>query len=228
MRKFVLLAWLAVSAAGATTIQFVSLPGNTAYGTYNGFAMATVDGVSQLLVCDDYNHTTYMPSPPMVFLLSTITGPDPLEYARFVVPNDLDLSLFRYRQAAWLVDGMADTGGGGLLDLTAEYQYALWHLFTPSVRLPSQTSQTLLDRAAEAVQNGFTDPAVEERLRIYSPAPPYASNQEFLALAAPANATPEPAALSTVVIGIALILIAALARRVRRRRSAAAGAVLPG
>jgi hypothetical protein len=230
VRKLALLLWL-TTIAGAATIQFSTLPDNTTYGTYNGFAIATVDGVTQLLVCDDYGHTTYMPSPAMAFLLSTLTGADPLEYARFLNPNEEDLAVFRYRQAAWLVDGMSRTGRGSELNLTADYQHAIWHLFTPTAPLPSQTAQTLLDDAAAAVQNGFTDPAVEERLRIYTPQYPYVSNQEFLGLAPPSllvagddpdpagevMATPEPAAITTVAIGVGLIILMALSRRWRHR-----------
>ena len=46
---------------------------------------------------------------------------------------------------------MSQNGPGALLDLTADYQYALWKLFTPGVMLPNSTAQTLLNDAAYSV-----------------------------------------------------------------------------
>src|SRR5688572_1503875 len=110
MRKVLLL--LISSAAGAfgASISFTALPLNTAYRTYNGFAQATVDGVpAQLLVCDDYDHTTYVPSGPFTYNVSTLAGTSPLQYARFADPLAWEDSIALYKQAALLVDGMLHT-----------------------------------------------------------------------------------------------------------------------
>jgi hypothetical protein len=211
--KFALILSLTLPPAFAGTILFTALPGNVEYGTYNGFAEATVDGIpGQLLVCDDYFHTTYVPSPAMLFIESTLIGPSPLENARFIDPADPGQSLFRYRQAAWLVDGLSRTGFSGLPDRTADYQYALWQLFTPSLLLPSPGAADLLDESVWAVEHGYTDPITEQRLRIYTPAPPFQSNQEFLGLARPVE-TPESQPALAVLVGFATIVIFSRMRR---------------
>jgi len=47
----------------------------------------------------------------------------------------------KYKEAAMLLDGLRQTGHGSLLDLTADYQYALWMLFTPTVKGPNFTAK---------------------------------------------------------------------------------------
>ena len=42
--KILFLVILSATAAFAETIYFTGLPVNTAFGTYNGFALATVNG----------------------------------------------------------------------------------------------------------------------------------------------------------------------------------------
>jgi hypothetical protein len=233
--------FLTVSSGFASTIQFTRLPANTQYGTYNGFAIATVDGNPlQHLICDDYDHTTYVPSGNMVFSLSTLTGGNPLQYARFVDPNGWDGAIAKYEEAAILLDGLRQTGPGSLLDLTGDYQYALWHLFTPSAALPSVTAQTLLNDAANSVrQGGASNFALYSQLRIYTPVAAYASNQEFLQMAADFTpsaprsyfsdtvANPEPPPGMLVGIGMAAIALSVGARRMLQRRGVVAQAPNP-
>lgn len=228
--------FLAVSGGFANTIQFTGLPVNTQYGTYNGYAIATIDGAPlQSLICDDFDHTTYVPSGNMAYSLSTLTGADPLQYARFIDPNYPDSTVAKYEEAALLLDGLRQTGPGFLLDLTADYQYALWHLFTPGAALPNATAQTLLNDAAASVQAGaVANQAIYSELRIYTPTAAYASNQEFLQMAAnptPGSpngnfsdslASPEAAPGVLVGIGIAAIALSLGTRRLMRRRGAAA------
>jgi hypothetical protein len=59
-------------------------------GTYNGWAIATINGVyRQNVIRDDYTHETFVPS-SAVFDYSLLTGPDPLQYARFSGMQDYD------------------------------------------------------------------------------------------------------------------------------------------
>ena len=243
MKKIVLLLAIAAASGGAATIDFTGLPANYLFSTYNGFAYATVDGVPNLLlICDDYSHTTYVPSSGLQYAVSALTGQNPLQNARFPDPAGLDASIARYETAALLVEGLRNNGPQSLIDLTAQYQYALWQLFTPSLVLPDATSQTLLSDAAAAVLTPNADQTdLYSRLRIFTPLPGYESNQEFLALAGDPSwqsvpppdpfgglpppstgdlATPEPDALALGGIGLGLIVIGPMVRR--RKRQAAA------
>jgi hypothetical protein len=182
----------------AATIQFTALPSDTEYGTYNGYVAATIDGqFNQPLICDDFDHTTYVPSGPLKFNESALAGASPLEYARFS-------GLMQYEAAAFLLSGLNSNPGA-----TADYQYALWHLFTPSVRLPDSRAQGLLDTAAADVALGGSSASdLYLRLQIYTPAQAYGSNQEFLRLAEAQNTAasiPEPAGAVMMAVGLGLI-----------------------
>jgi hypothetical protein len=228
VRKAFTILCFAAATAAASTITFNTLPGNTEYGTYNGYIMSTVDGqANQPLICDDFDHTTYVPSGKMTFYLSTLIGSTPLEYARFV-NGDTSAALFQYREAAFLLDGLNQTGPGQVTDLTAAYQYALWHLFTPSVVLPTPTAQTLLNTAAASVRTGgLAADLLYSRLLIYTPTSAYASNQEFLQLSSAPDSkpwagdkinTPEPSTAWLFGLGGGMLVLAHLARRLERRR----------
>jgi hypothetical protein len=229
VKLFVISLFMTVSAGFADTIQFTGLPANTQYGTYNGYATATIDGIpSELLICDDFDHTTYVPSGPLDYSVSTLTGADPLQFARFADPSQFDSSVAKYEEAAILLNGLRQTGPSLLLDLTADYQYALWMLFTPSVASPNATAQTLLNDAASSVQQGGpSNEALYSELRIFTPDAGYSSNQEFLQMAADLTlpppdlqesaATPEPAPAVLIGIGIVVIGLSVGARRLRKR-----------
>ena len=231
MSKFLFsLFLLTVSSGWASSIQFVSLPGNTQFGTFNGWVTSTVDGVPlQQLICDDFNHETYVPSGPIDFTVSTLLGDSLLQYARFYDPKAAAGSITRYEEAAVLLDGLRNTGPGSILDLTADYQYALWYLFTPSVKLPNETAKTLLSEAATAVAKGSAaTQALYSELVIYTPTAKYSSNQEFLQLKSPtltgtvqdfpAGGVPEAGSGTSVGIGLCTIAIAYGARHVLLRR----------
>jgi hypothetical protein len=232
--------FLTVSGGFANTIQFTGLPVNSQYGTYNGYAFATIDGSPlQPLICDDFDHTTYVPSGNLTYSLSTLTGGSPLQYARFDDTSQWAGTIAKYEEAALLLDGLNHTGGALLLDLTADYQYALWSLFTPSVVLPNATAQTLLNDAAASVQQGgASNQILYSELRIYTPTAAYASNQEFLQMGsatafAPGGnlsdpaATPEAASMILVGIGLAAIALSLGARHLLRRRGVGATVLDP-
>ena len=231
MRKIIILLGLAAATGFADTINFTGLPIDHEFGTYNGFAYATVNGITGvLLVCDDYNHTTYVPSAGLQYDVSTLTGNDPLQYARFLNPSDSQGSIARYEQAALLVNGLRSTGPQSLVNLTAQYQYALWQLFTPTVQLPDARSQILLDdtKAAASTPSAILMD-LYAHLRIYTPRAAYGSNQEFLAFSGDpswqvvdpppvtlALATPEPEAWILAGLGLAMLLVKPLLRYFRR------------
>jgi hypothetical protein len=196
--KKLLIFAIAMQGAFAVTIEFSTLPANYEFGTYNGFVMATVDGeANQALICDDFDHTTYVPSGVLVYNESSLTAFVPLQYARFN-------GLTEYEEAAFLLEGLQNNPS-----LTADYQYALWHLFTPSVAFPDTESQVLLNiAAADVAQGGNYATSLYSELEIFTPAPGYTSNQEFLQLVSPnydPAAVPEPS--PGFLIGIGLVMI---------------------
>jgi hypothetical protein len=214
------LLFLCAAAGNAATVLFTGLPANTEYGTYNGFATATIDGTAgQLLICDDYSHTTYVPSGPLAYLVSSLAAPDSLDQVRFK-----DDAIDRYKQAALLIDRL-DSSQSGLLDLTADIQYALWHLFTPSSPV-TVTAQTLLAETASRVSSlNPADVDIYQRLEIYTPDITFGSNQEFLRLTPhvplppsivlPPHpiATPEPGPAVLMVAGMLVMIGPLLLRR---------------
>ncbi|HTP30591.1 MAG TPA: PEP-CTERM sorting domain-containing protein [Candidatus Acidoferrales bacterium] len=224
MMRYLSVVGLALAAtAFGDTIQFQSLPANTQYGTYNGFLTAAVNGVDSELVCDDYLHTTYVPSGPFTYEVSTLTGANPLQYARFVNPNDWSQSVTQYEEAAYLV--LQLTQQSAPHDLTADYQYALWSLFTPSTPIQGTYASALLSQAAAAVSTAQIDPLLYSRLRIYTPITPYTSNQEFLGLSDPSSespgdlasqAAPEPATSVLLCAGAGLVVTGVLLKKLRR------------
>ncbi|HLK69035.1 MAG TPA: hypothetical protein VKU19_36635 [Bryobacteraceae bacterium] len=173
--------------AGTVDVQFTGLPAVYENGTYNGFAVATVDGMpNQSLLCDDSGHTTYVPSGTLQYNLSSLGGPNPLEYARFAEMPPAQSDSVKYDVAAVLLYQLASGSVGADADWVTDFQYAIWNLFTPSETL-FRPNQSALQLSAENIVDGITAapawlPAAYRELMIYTPADSSAGNQEFLAL----------------------------------------------
>jgi hypothetical protein len=187
--------FLATGAFGAT-INFTILPANTENNTYNGFSGGTIDGLPFTnLICDDYLNTTYFPSGPLSYNISTL---DTLTYARFGANHDD--AVHKYEEAAILINGLQLNPA-----LTADYQYALWTLFTPSVP-DFKTSGTLLgDVNSIADFSPYT--SLFSELVVYTPAEGFQTNQEFLQLqpGPKLSGTPEPGSMVLLGIGVGLM-----------------------
>ena len=180
-----LLFALTACYADTVTMFFTALPKINENGTYNGFSTAKVNGdPNQALICDDYNDQTIMPSSSnMIYDYSTLSGPNPLQYAMF------DKS--KYEEAAVLVYELAGIPNASA-DTVTDYQYALWNLMTPGARLdPSRIAQeqALQNNALAMVSNladaPFLAATVYAYTQIYTPTAAYAGNQEFVEYAAP-------------------------------------------
>lgn len=203
--------WLVFTASlFADIVSFTGLPADSERGTYNGFASGTIDGSPfNDLICDDYSHITYVPSGGLDYNVSTL---DSLQYARFVSPGGPKATdIANYEAAAILVQGLIDNPGQ-----VADYQYALWELFTPTASNYYPGANALLTNALNLVQvdaSGYTD--LFSKLRVYTPAANFASNQEFLEIDPPAT-VPEPASVILLLTGVAFILAGRMRRRVRR------------
>jgi hypothetical protein len=220
MRVGILVFAAAAPFIGATQITFDTLPQTLENGTFNGFVGGTINGLRfDDLICDDFLPTTYVPSGPWEYDLSFLTGPDPLEFARFGsgVPAKT-----KYEQAALLLIGDGTQNLPGLLNVHSSYditsyQYVLWRLFTPDSAMSGHVavinpgdSDLLLNkvRAENLFSPGFL--GTYARLRIYTPGAPAASNQEFLQAAH----VPEPATWATGAGGTLLLVFFAVRHRV--------------
>jgi hypothetical protein len=205
---------IGVCHGGSLVLQFTQLPNvqenfdYTAGGTYNGYALATINGFpAQSLICDDYVDETLVPSGALQFNYSFLAGSNPLEYVRF---NGHQATM-NYQAAAILLNQLAAVTNPSA-DTITDYQYALWNLFNPSA--PANATQRSLQTSAQAILlAGGTQTALDyESLVIYTPTDTFASNQEFLGLNTPVG-TPEPAVWPVITLAIAAVIW------IRRRRS---------
>ena len=211
-----ILITIGVCHADTITLTFTNLPPvlenynynipDSSGASYNGFSIATIHGIPmQQVICDDYTHDTYMPSPALVYHYSTLTGPDPLAYARFSGAQN-------YEAAAVLLGDLAGMPNPSANTVT-DYQYALWHLFSP-LSAPANQTQIDLEDAALALVRADSPQALEtySHLKIYTPTAAFASNQEFLGLDTPVP-TPEPASGLMLLVGLALVAAGRLGQR---------------
>ena len=193
-------------SADTVVIHFTGLPANTEHGTFNGFASGTINGTFvDDLICDDWDHITYVPSGTLQYQVSYL---DTLQYVRFGNLWGGGPDIKRYRTAAILVQGVIDHP-----DRTADYQYALWELFSNSTPVYPSAHQLLQD--AQNVVNGDISAytSLFASFRIFTPTGDSAGNQEFLQI----HPTPEPSAILLLVTAIALTF-AGLARRRPQRK----------
>jgi hypothetical protein len=205
----------------ASQITFNTLPVTVQHGTYNGFVGASIDGSLLNIISDDYFPSTYVPSGPWDYNVSTLPN---LTSARF---GSDDLARMKYAEAAVLLAGDGSTLAG-IANVTThkaitDYQYALWALFSNDVPHVDDESLSLLNTAQNDVlhppsMNAGSITAAFANLRIFTPSAPAASNQEFLGISAGTTvtvgeitATPEPA--TTFLAGIGLFLLSFLTRK---------------
>jgi hypothetical protein len=163
--------------ASVIQLNFITLPSNNNDGTYNGFLSVTANGVTALnLICDDFGHTTYVPSGPDSFNLSTLAN---LSNTRFG-------SAAIYEQAALLIYGDGKSDLVGLMNdpsNTSAYQYALWNLTEPGAAAQAGHSDPGAAALLTTVQSlDLTNPSFQtlySDLQIYTPVTG-GTDQEFL------------------------------------------------
>jgi hypothetical protein len=191
MKTFILaLIMTSVLSATQVTMNFITTPTQTASGYYVGYASATVNDIYTNIMCDDFTHTTYFPSGPMTYNLSTYQD---LTSARF--------TRSQYEVAAILLsefDTIAPVKAG-------EYNFALWKLFDSNAPDFGNSNKLLSD--AIALQKVGSNSVVYNQLIIYTPTSQFYSNQEFLSISSTQGNVPEPATFA--LAGLSLMLIAA-------------------
>ena len=188
--SFALLAALAfVASAGTVTVNFTTLPVNVAANYYVGNTGAVINGVSTPLMCDDFETTTYVPSGPFQYNVTTLAN---LATAKFT-------GLANYEAAAVLLWDFETSGGSD----PGGYNFAIWNIFDPGAGTYGD-SATLLAGARSTVAAGGI-PQAYSALLIYT-AIPVGSNQEFLGLDTPGG-VPEPG--SMLLMGSGLLALGA-------------------
>jgi hypothetical protein len=213
--------------ASIIQLHFDTLPTNTNDGTYNGFVGVTGDGITSLsLICDDFLDTTYVPSGPTPFNLSTLTN---LSQTRFG-------SQSLYEQAALLLYGDGQNNLPGLMNDprdTSAYQYALWNLMEPGVAASRGYSDPGAAALLMTVENLNLDNSnfqnLYGNLRIYTPIAG-GTDQEFLGFP-PGTTSPTVPEPGTWLMSLSALSIAALFIRKRlinsRQKKACASRYLP-
>ena len=169
-------------------LHFETLPTNTNDGTYNGFVGVTGNGVTWLsLICDDFLDTTYVPSGPTPFNLSTLAN---LSNTRFG-------SQSLYEEAALLLYGDGQSNLPGLINdplNTSAYQYALWNLMEPGAAVSKGYSDPGAAAILASVEGlNLANPNFQSlyaNLRIYTPVAG-GTDQEFLGFT-PGTTSPVP------------------------------------
>ncbi len=190
-------------------INITTLPTVQLNGEYEGYAGATINGnIPLALLCDDINHTTFVPSGNLPYHVSTISD---LSAVRFGGPN----ALHDYREAALLILGDGTSSLAGIANVTdpnliASYQYALWHVFAPQTGAFGTSAALGAQAYQDAFDNSPASLAKYNQLRIYTPTGSYTAEQETLSTVA---AVPEPGAL--MLFGTALLGTVFVSRRKR-------------
>ncbi|MGA9566546.1 MAG: PEP-CTERM sorting domain-containing protein [Candidatus Korobacteraceae bacterium] len=202
------LFWAAVLSASQVTLRLVSFDGPFVNGipTYP-YSLVGAGSVPFWAMCDDYYHDG---TPGDTWLANlTNLGTGNLTYLRFASSGLVD-----YREAGWILLETQVTMPTQWPDMN----YAVWHIFNPTVPIDSQ-AQLWITAAQQQAQQGF--PGVDfYHVEIGTPidinAPP-TGDQEFMWIV-PGSifpVVPEPGSLILLATG-ALGLAGVLRRKYSR------------
>jgi hypothetical protein len=114
--------------ANTVTVQLTGVNGKSDDGVYVDPYYGTIDGNPAILVCDDFDHETYMDQ-TWTANVSTLTNLTDAEFQQ-ATPGQ---TLKDYEEAAFLFDALLSNPSSNYDGIS----FALWALFTPSVQYSS-------------------------------------------------------------------------------------------
>jgi len=211
-QRYIVIAFLLSLASSVTAstvdISFTALPKYQVNGAYVGNVGVT-SGTNQTfdLLCGDLSHTTFVPSGPFSYYVSSLPS---LSDVRFTGPDVLTtyqtaaVLLYEFETLAVVDDSTAGS-----------YQFAIWKLFTPGAATYGNSTSLLAAAQNTVAQGGIQD--AYDHFQVYTPTSAAGSNQEFLGMSLTSSLTstvPEPS--SFLLIGCGLLFIAS---RFNRRPS---------
>lgn len=198
----------ALCVAGQTaSMKLVGMGNGAMDGASVGPYVATINGVSTLVICDDYVDTSYIGQT----WKATVSNPSDLSSAKW----NATAGLAGYEEAAYLGTELMAAYQSGNVIAQGELSFAIWGLFDPAALTDLKNYNKTYWNAAQAYLNGAANHTYTN-FSVYTPASGYLIHpQEFLVISK-AVATPEPT--SPALLG--LDLCAALAVLVVARRYA--------
>ncbi len=179
------------SSAGTITVKLTGVNGVTAGGVYVDPYFGTVNGVSGLLICDDFSHETDI-GESWQANVSTFNN---LSLARFQQGTPAQ-TLQDYEEAAYLYEQ--------LLDNPSQYgdiSFALWAIFTPGARTSSGFTANSQDWLTQAQNQDFYAGDFSNFIILTPADPGPGSPQEFLAT------TPEPSSALLLFSGLSMLAL---------------------
>jgi hypothetical protein len=182
--------------------------GTVADGVYVTPYVGTITGnglnYSGFVICDDFNHESYLNSP----WTATETGAGALDGGeRFTFNGNAVTAQQAYNAAGWLANGLLANYG---TSAQTDYAFAIWNIFDNGQLNPNGGSLALEQAAFTAANNGY----VASNVSVFTPTSSASTSpQEFLVVNPAPEIDPTLAGGSmTLLFGGALIL------RSRRKR----------
>jgi hypothetical protein len=186
--------------------------GTVADGVYVSPYQGTITGIglsySGYMICDDFNHESYLNTPWSASMTSA-GGLDGSE--KFTFGGNTYTAQQAYNAAGWLANGLLNN-----LDSSSKqinYSFAIWDIFDGQQTDPSGGASALESAAFSAVNKGY----VASNVSVFTPTSTV--TQEFLVVSPPMRAPEiDPA---SAMSGLTLLLGGLAVARGRRAKQAA-------